>query len=181
MADANKSPENDLWRFSLDFYSLPGTASALVALQDRDGLDVNLMLFALWLGTSGRGRLGRDDLTASERTVRDIRTEIVGPLRALRRRLKEHPDKEIQDLREGVKALELAAEKLAQVRLAGPVRPAEAGTIPEARLADAGANLALYLGPQRFASAEATVIRTALEELILRHCGASGALVRPSV
>ena len=59
MADAAAEPPEDdaLWRFSLAFYASPGVAQALIALQDRDQLDVNLMLFALWLGVSGRGRL----------------------------------------------------------------------------------------------------------------------------
>ena len=48
--------EEALWRFSLAFYARPGVAEALIALQDRAGLDVNLMLFALWLGVSGRSR-----------------------------------------------------------------------------------------------------------------------------
>src|SRR4029077_986465 len=56
MPDADQRPD-DLWRFSLAFYALPGVARALIALQDRDGLDVNLMLFAMWLGISGPGRL----------------------------------------------------------------------------------------------------------------------------
>src|SRR5215510_7813899 len=100
-----ESPESDLWRFSSDFYPLPGVAPALIALQDRDGLDVNLILFALWLGVVGRGPLDQANLAAAERAVRDIKTEIVEPLRALRRRLKGKRDKDVQDLREGVKAL----------------------------------------------------------------------------
>src|SRR5579875_349811 len=44
------------WRFSLDFYRLPGVEQALLTLQDRAGHDVNLILYALWLGWSGRGR-----------------------------------------------------------------------------------------------------------------------------
>ncbi len=166
MADVDESPESDLWRFSLDFYALPGIAPALIALQDRDGLDVNLMLFALWLGISGRGRLDHDNLAAAEQAVRDIRTEIIEPLRALRRRLKDKPDSDVQNLREGVKALELAAEKLVQTRLAGLTGSADAGLAAEVRLAAANANLALYLRPQRFASAEATAIRNAVERFI---------------
>ena len=44
------------WRFSLALYARPGVAEALIALQDRAGLDVNLILFGLWVGT----RHGRD-------------------------------------------------------------------------------------------------------------------------
>ena len=53
----------------------------------RDRLDVNLILFALWLGVSGRGRLDGEALTAAGRVAHEIGTEIVQPLRALRRNL----------------------------------------------------------------------------------------------
>jgi uncharacterized protein (TIGR02444 family) len=46
----NPAKDEELWRFSLAFYDRPGIAESLVALQDRDGCDVNVMLFALWLG-----------------------------------------------------------------------------------------------------------------------------------
>ena len=49
----------ELWEFSLDFYARPGVSAALIELQDRAGLDVNLILFALWLGARhGRRRAG---------------------------------------------------------------------------------------------------------------------------
>jgi uncharacterized protein (TIGR02444 family) len=160
-----ESSENDLWRFSLDFYHLPGVASALIALQDRAGLDVNLMLFALWLGVTGRSPLDHAGLAAAERAVCDIRAEMIVPLRALRRRLKGIPDNDVQNLREGVKALELAAEKLAQDRLVGVAGPADAEISAEAGLALAEANLALYLGVPSFGSAEAIVIRNAVAKL----------------
>src|SRR5947208_14107979 len=48
------------WRFSLALYARPGVADALIATQDRTARDVNLILFALWLGASrGCRRAGR--------------------------------------------------------------------------------------------------------------------------
>jgi len=41
------------WRFSLDAYGRPGVAAACLDLQDRHGCDVNLILYALWLGRAG--------------------------------------------------------------------------------------------------------------------------------
>jgi uncharacterized protein (TIGR02444 family) len=161
---ADRQPESDaLWRFSLAFYALPGVAEALIALQDRDGLDVNLILFALWLGASGRGLLTSDGLAAADRTTRAIRAEIVEPLRALRRRLRTNPDANVQHLRDGVKALELTAEKLVQSRLARSAGPCNGNGSRDARLAAAHANFALYLGPKRVGLAEAAAIREALE------------------
>jgi uncharacterized protein (TIGR02444 family) len=148
---ATAEPESEaLWHFSLEFYAAPGMAEALIALQDQEGLDVNLMLFALWFGLSGRGRLDRNALSAAEQAVRAIRTDVVEPLRSLRRRLRNCPDEDVQHLREGVKVLELEGEKLVQARLARLVGAVGAEGPPlQRRLAEARANFALYLGPER--------------------------------
>jgi uncharacterized protein (TIGR02444 family) len=165
MSDPEPSPEEAFWRFSLAVYALPRVAPALLALQDRDGLDVNLMLFALWLGISGRHPLNSGALAAAERAIGAIRTEVVAPLRSLRRNLKHHAGEDVQRLREGIKALELEGEKLAQSRLAHLAGPAFSGIPREDRLAVAVANLILYLGPQRSRSVAAMVIRDTLGSL----------------
>ena len=180
-AASDETTEHDLWRFSQEFYVLPGVAPALIALQDRDERDVNLVLFALWLGVTGRSALDSVSLGAAEKAVRDIRSEIVHPLRSLRRRLKGIADNDVQRLREGVKALELAAEKLCQDRLVALAEPAEARISARACLTRAQANLALYLGPLSSASAEASLIRSALAKVSLRRCAASEVMVHPSV
>ena len=146
MADA------DLWQFSLEFYARPGVADALLRLQDRDGCDVNLVLYALWLGCRGR-RLDAAGLAAATAAATPLRQALVEPLRALRRRLKDDPDPEVQRLRERVKALELEGEEAIQRRLAA-LPPASTG-------ADAvAANLALCLGPAA-ASSEAAALGAA--------------------
>jgi uncharacterized protein (TIGR02444 family) len=160
MDDADEPPS---WQFSLAFYAAPSVARALIALQDRDGLDVNLMLFVLWLGVSGHGRLDSDGLRAAERAAGTIRADIVEPLRALRRSLGQNPGADVQRLRDGVRALELAAEKVVQSRLARFAGPRDVSRSRHARLADAHDNFALYLGPDRVGGAEAAAIRHALE------------------
>lgn len=160
---AGELPDSEaLWRFSLAFYARPGVSKALIALQDRAGCDVNLMLFALWLGVSG-SRLTKEELAIASRIARPISADIVEPLRALRRKLSSDPDADVQCLREGIKALELAAEKVIQDRLGRFARPAFGDSDPAARAAAAYANLALYLGPEMTRSAEATTIGKALE------------------
>jgi uncharacterized protein (TIGR02444 family) len=162
--------EEALWRFSLAFYALPGVADALVALQDRRGLDVNLMLFALWLGVSGRAALDKDMLATAERVTGTLRSEIVEPLRRLRRKLRNHPDGDVQQLREGVKALELAGEKVVQARLTCLDPPARRSVPLEGRLAAARENLALYLGPQtEVAGREVGLILDTLDAFARRH------------
>jgi uncharacterized protein (TIGR02444 family) len=164
MDEGGKPLEDEaFWRFSLAFYEQPGVAGALIALQDRDGFDVNLVLFALWLGISGRAPLSGDALGAAEQVAGKLRTEIVEPLRSLRRKLRHNSDADVQRLREGVKVLEIAGEKLVQerlARLAGSWCPGicVAGWRPAAH-----ANLTLYLGEKGSRSREATIIEEALD------------------
>jgi uncharacterized protein (TIGR02444 family) len=155
-----------LWHFSLAFYERPRVAEALTGLQDRAGLDVNLMLFALWAGASGGGELTAETLAVAARIARPIRSDLIEPLRALRRKLRLNPDPDIQQLRQGIKSLELAAEKLVQDRLGRIPLSAGADADPGARIGDAHANLALYFGSEIAGSAEAGVIRKALDEFV---------------
>jgi uncharacterized protein (TIGR02444 family) len=159
----NTAAEEAFWGFSLAFYERPEVAEALITLQDRDGFDVNVILFALWIGLSGRGVLFGDLLTAALREAAALRTEIVEPLREFRRKLRNHPDKNVQQLRKGVKALELAGERLVQRRLAWLAGSANADASPELRQAAARTNLALYLGAAAAPGREAAAIFQALD------------------
>jgi uncharacterized protein (TIGR02444 family) len=172
MAEPESRPEHEeLWRFSLAFYDQPGVAEVLIALQDRDGRNVNLVLFALWLGISGRGSLDSGLLAAAAQTADALGSEIVEPLRALRRKLRDHPDGDVQKLREAVKAVELAGEKLIQQRLARLSLPPRISMPPADRAAAACTNLALYLRPEGVRTSEAAVIRTALDAFALASEG----------
>jgi uncharacterized protein (TIGR02444 family) len=153
----------DFWQFSLRFYRLPEVEAALIALQDRAGHDVNLILYALWLGWSGRGPFGAREQAAAAGMAGAIRERIAAPLRDLRRRLKADPDPAVQVLRERVKVLELEAERIAQSRLAALAAPPQAAG-KAARREAARANLARILGPQA-GSAEAAILTQALERL----------------
>lgn len=165
MTDRASAEAAALWRFSTVFYARPGVGTALLALQERDGRDVNLILFALWLGVSGRPPLTRAALAAAEAETRPLRGELVEPLRALRRRLKSSSDTDLLRLRNEVKRLELAAEEAIQRRLAGSAGPAgEAG--PAARLAAARTNLLLYLGRE---TAETRFICDALDAFLRKQ------------
>jgi uncharacterized protein (TIGR02444 family) len=159
------------WRFSLALYARPGVADALIAIQDRAGTDVNLLLFGLWLGVT-RGRLlAAADLAAAEAAIAPLRDAAVAPLRQLRRQLKHAADGDLQALRRGIAGLELAAERRVQHRLAGSPPAATSGErhpAPEGnRLAAAEANLALTLG-ENARSPEAGAICQALAALIRR-------------
>ena len=166
MIETIGEPCEALWRFSLAFYERPGVAEALVAMQDHRGCDVNLMLFSLWHGVSGRSRLTSEELAIADQIVRPIRADIVEPLRALRRKLRSDPDADVQRLREGVKALELSAERVIQHRLARLAGPPGGDVDPARRATAALANIALYLGPEKTRSPEVARIREALAAFV---------------
>ncbi len=154
----------ELWSFSRNFYERPGVATALITLQDEAGLDVNLVLFAVWLGVSGRGLLTKRKLKTAERAVHSMRAEVIEPLRGFRRRLRSLVDDDIQRLRERLKAVEIEAEEAAQLRLAGIVGPGFA-IEPEQSLTDAEANLDFYLGSANTGTPHAAIIRRELRRL----------------
>src|SRR5579871_4176838 len=111
MAMAEQSAAAALWRFSLMVYSRPGVADALIALQDRDGHNVDLILFALWLGLSEEARLDAAGLERARAAILRIDRDVVAPLRRLRRALRADRDRDVQALRRRVLALEIAAER----------------------------------------------------------------------
>src|SRR3989442_14921569 len=107
------------WRFSLALYARPGVADALIAIQDRAARDVNLILLGLWLGATRGHRFTTAELAALEAVIAPIGETAVAPLRRLRRQLKPHADPDLAVLRRRITALEIAAERRGQYRLAG--------------------------------------------------------------
>lgn len=131
------------WNWSLDNYGRPGVEEILLDLQDRHGLDVNLLLFACWTGATGRGRLTGGDWKRLIDGTADWRANIVESLRAVRRHLKGRDDMSgAAAMREKVKALELEAEHAAQLAIAGLApKQCESAVGTAVRIADASANL----------------------------------------
>jgi uncharacterized protein (TIGR02444 family) len=153
-----------LWRFSLALYARPDVATALIGLQDRVGCDVNLVLFALWLGATRAELLDAEMLVAAAAASAPLNTGVVHPLRRLRRELKDVAGGDIRALRRRVLNLELAAERQVLHRLAAapPRGRRVAGMRP---LAVALANLALCLGEAAM-STEAETVRRALAAMM---------------
>lgn len=108
------------WTFSLSLYRTPGVPAACIVLQDECGVDVNVLLFALWLANQGR-LVGTDDVAEADSAIALWRNEAVRPLRAVRRLLREPPagmeSAAAAALRDKVKAVELEAERLQQEAL----------------------------------------------------------------
>jgi uncharacterized protein (TIGR02444 family) len=113
-APVSKSP---FWRFSVKFYAEPGVAQACIELQDRVGVDVNVLFFLLWCATQKR-KLNSADVAKLDISFGAWRDLAVVPLRQLRRGLKSPPPVVSPDVAEAfrtrVKAVELEAERLQQ-------------------------------------------------------------------
>ena len=63
MDDKLGLPKSVFWDFSLAVYGKPGFPQAAIALQDRHGLNVNMLLFCLWAGANGRLLAGEETET----------------------------------------------------------------------------------------------------------------------
>ena len=108
------------WDWSDRVYRLKGLSEHLIRLQDAFGLDVNLVLWAVWSGVH-YGEM--PDIAA--RKALDISRQwaesVVTPLRGARRALKTPPmqadEGAAKELRKKVKKAELEAERLQQEML----------------------------------------------------------------
>jgi uncharacterized protein (TIGR02444 family) len=120
MIEPRPLQNSPFWTFSLRLYAKAGVADACLALQDRQGVDVNLLFFILWAGRNGR-RLSMADVRALVELTEDWRSAIVVPLRLVRRALRTPPAAidaaAAAALRQDVKKAELEAERLQQAAL----------------------------------------------------------------
>jgi uncharacterized protein (TIGR02444 family) len=80
-------PRSRLWPAALELYGRPGAAEACLALQDEHGIDVNLLLLAVWLAGEGAA-LDRERVAVLEDTVGRFHRDAVVRLRDARRALK---------------------------------------------------------------------------------------------
>jgi uncharacterized protein (TIGR02444 family) len=140
---------NAFWRFSLRTYRAPGVQEACLALQDRCGADVNLLLFCGWTGRDGRA-LDPASLLCAIGRVGPWQSEVIAPLRLARRGLKRQAaDVPVAawaaPLRQRVLALELELERVEQSLLAELASqwPPPAQPLPPWQAV--AANLACYL------------------------------------
>ena len=135
--------DNELWRFVCSFYAGKGVSPACLTLQDKLGVDVDILLFAVFAQATRGILLDRSDLGIVDSLVRDWRSEIVQVLRRVRTRLKAGPvpapSSVTEALRNRIKAAELEAEQIELAVLADwldrqPPRPThlavDAKTVP---------------------------------------------------
>lgn len=137
-----------LWDFAVALYDMEGVKQACLSVQARYGLSISTLLGAIWAGAEGQGRLGATDLEIAIRRAVEWHREIIEPMRALRRRLRQHPPAGLEEsterLRRQVPAQELEAERIEQ-RLFLEDLPGGLAASPEReRWRDATSNAALY-------------------------------------
>ena len=107
---------NPFWDFSLAVWGREAVEPACLDLQERHGLDVNLLLFCGWAGRRGRA-LDDADIARLIEAARPWREATVVPLRKLRKWLKGQsaaPGATAGRLRERIKGDELQAEAIQQ-------------------------------------------------------------------
>lgn len=157
------------WVFSLTTYARPGVADACIVLQDEHGFDVNLLLLCLW-------RADRDLRAFDRHAIKSLRAaigpwvgEVVGPLRTVRRRLKQAEIWRLAAVdtapcRRLVKRAELESERIVQLLLVRELANMPAARFGSAREA-AEASFAAYA--ETLAAPRAHGRLAALIELVL--------------
>ncbi len=108
-------------RFALALYRSGDVSPACLALQDRLDVDVNLVLYAAFVGAVRAQVLTEAHLNSARCVVDEWHREVVRPLRSVRRRLKTGPSPAptpaTMELRRELQRLEIKAEvvELAQL------------------------------------------------------------------
>jgi uncharacterized protein (TIGR02444 family) len=136
-AAAVHTPLSELASDAIALYGSGTVAPACLLLQDEAGLDVNVLLFAAWMGARRRVALGESGVRRAAAYVADWHREVVLPLRVVRRKLKTGPapapTARTNSLRTELKAAELSAELIELDRLHGlTLEPYPAAPEPDA-------------------------------------------------
>jgi len=133
-------PPCPFWDFSLQAYGSDGVAPACLKLQERHGIDVNMLLYCVWAGHIGN-RLHQEHVAILAAAVGEWHGTVVRSLRRARKRMKtpmdgQPPSPLSLDLRARVQKLEIDAEHIEQLRLHASLAAVECVT------ADPGVDLA---------------------------------------
>jgi uncharacterized protein (TIGR02444 family) len=162
MTSAPVEMESPLWRFSLAVYRGAGVQEECLAVQERHGVDVNLLMLVAYIGAVEGAVLSASDVADALEASGAWHAHVVRGLRAVRRTLK--PLSEAGDaarlvaaLRLKVKAAELESEQIEQAMMWAWLR----------------ARRARWQRHDAHAALEANV------RALLLRCGASGADADP--
>jgi uncharacterized protein (TIGR02444 family) len=128
-----------IWDFVLNYYGRKGVSEALIGLQDQHGIDVNMLLFLMWMAAQGKC-VAAEDVEFVSTTSHAWQRAVVVPIRGVRRLLKENPPlvpaEAAAAFRKKVQAIELEGEQLqlnAMAALVERLKPAQASPEEAAR------------------------------------------------
>jgi len=143
-----KNEAAELWTFAVELYDQEGIKATCLRIQARYGLAISLLLGAIWAGLQGKGRLGATELEEAIRRALEWHREIIEPMRALRRQLRQPPrgvEDEVLSLRKEILDAELNAEQVEQQLFLQDL-PKDLPVTPEPeRWRDAAINGALFM------------------------------------
>ena len=139
------------WDFSVRTYRTPGVPEACLSLQNDHGADVNMLLYCCWAGAAVGPLEGELFNRASEFSAHWAENVVI-PLRSARTWMKHTgcdlgpvPTASCMALREEIKTVEFAAEKMQQEVLEAMASTDRRGSdTPQQILGDVVANLLLY-------------------------------------
>jgi uncharacterized protein (TIGR02444 family) len=127
-----------IWDFVLNYYGRKGVSEALIGLQDSHGIDVNMLLFLMWMAAQKKSVAAGDIKLVSDASHPWQRSVVV-PIRGVRRLLKDNAPLVAPDaaaaFRKKVQAIELEGEQLqlnAMAALAAKLTPASARSAEDA-------------------------------------------------
>ena len=114
----NSWPANPFWDFSLRLYARIGVAPACLALQERHGIDVNVLLYCVWLGVERGVAINDADAARIAQSVAGWNDDVIVRLRSLRIALRNDvrgAPRQLSDaLRNDIKRCELDGERIEQ-------------------------------------------------------------------
>lgn len=157
MPPASPDDVSRLWDFSLQQYARAGVADACLRLQDEQGVNVNLLLWCVWLEQRGL-TLDTARLRYAQKRIHAWDEHYVVPLRQLRCRMKAEfgvADADIERVRQQIKQAELLAEKQVQLWLEEDAQTWSQSDALENHPPSSGDNLRFYL--QQLNIADATI------------------------
>ena len=139
------------WDFSVRTYRTDGVPDACLSLQNDYGADVNMLLYCCWIGAY-IGQYDRDLFARASAFSTLWAEHVVVPLRSARTWMKQSgcdtepvPTDACMQLREEIKSVEFAAEKMQQQVLESLVSIDQSRyDAPDQMLKDVVANLMLY-------------------------------------
>ncbi len=137
-----------LWTFAVELYDQEEVKATCLRIQARYGLAISLLLGTIWAGLQGKGRLGATELEEAIRRALEWHRDIIEPMRALRRQLRQPPsgvEDEGLAVRKQILEAELNAEQIEQQLFLQDLPPGLPVSPPSERWRDAAVNAALFM------------------------------------